>query len=75
MLATRNYICPQCGKRIKLTSGLTRHLNAYTSLPVHIQLNCDSLLLAEDDNASDYFMHHEEEEYLLGNKGQGVEED
>ncbi len=68
MLDTRNYPYPQCGKRIKLTSGLTRHLNACTSLPLCIQPNRNTPMLAEDDNASDYFMHHEEEEYPLGNK-------
>ena len=54
---------------------LIKPLNACTSLLLHIQPNCDSPMLAEDDNASDYFMHHKEEEYLLGNKGQDVEED
>ena len=58
-----------------MTSRLTKYLNAYTSLSLRIQPNCNSPILAEDDNASDYFMHHKEEEYPLGSKKQDIEED
>ena len=75
MLATKNYTYPQYGKKMKSTSGLTRHLNAYTSLPLHILPNRNSPMLAENDDASDYFMHQEEEEYPLGNKKQNVKKD
>ena len=57
---------------MKLTSGLTRHLNIYTSLVLYIQCNQNSPILAEDDNASDYFIDYKEEKYLLGNKKQDV---
>ena len=30
MLSAKHYSCPRCGKGIKSTSGLTRHLNACT---------------------------------------------
>ena len=63
MLATKNYICRQCKKRMKSTSRLTRYLNTCTSLLLHIQPNCNSQMLVEDDNALDYFMHYKEEEY------------
>ena len=68
MLTIRKYKCPQYRKRIKSTNGSTRHLNACTSLSLRIQLDHNSLILAEDNDASDYSMHHEEEEYPLGDK-------
>lgn len=60
---------------MKSSSGLTKHLNFCTSLPLCIEQNRDSPMLAKDDNASDSFMHYNEEEYLLGNKKQDLEED
>ncbi len=74
MLDTKNYPCPQCRKRMKSTSGLTRYRNACTSLPLHIQSDQNTPMLVEDDDASDHFQHHEEEEYLLGNEGQEIRE-
>ncbi len=74
MLDTRNYPCPQYGEGMKLTSGLTRHLNACMSLLLCIQLNRNTLMLVEDDNTSDHFMYHEEEEYPLGNNKQEIRE-
>ncbi len=60
MLDTRNYLYAQYGKRMKSTSGLTRYLNACTSLSLRIQPNQNTPMLAEDDDALDHFMHHEE---------------
>lgn len=74
-MATKNYIYPQFGKRIKSISGLTRYLNACTSLPSRIQPDWDSPMLAENNDVSNYFIYHEEEEYPLGNEKQNVEED
>ena len=45
------------------------------SLLLRIQPDHNSLMLAEDDNTSDYFIYHNKEEYPLGNEGKDVEED
>ncbi len=58
ILDTRNYPCLQCEKKMKSTSGLTRYLNAGTSLSLRIQPDQNMPLLVEDGNASDYFIHH-----------------
>ena len=50
-------------------------MNACTSLLLYIQPNRNSLMLAKDNNTSDYFMYYKEEKYPLGNKKQDVEED
>ena len=73
MLARRNYMCPQYKKRMKSTSGLIRHLNAYTSLLLHIQPDRNSPILAKKDDVSDYFMYYNKEKYPLDNKRQDVE--
>ncbi len=75
ILDIRNYPCPQCGKKMKLTSGLTRHLNACISLLLCIQLDRNTPMLAEDNDVSDHFMHYKKEEYPLGNEGQEIKED
>lgn len=38
MLVIGNYIYPQYGKKIKLTSALIKHLNTCISLQLNIQL-------------------------------------
>lgn len=49
-----------------MASGLTRHLNAYTSLLLCIQPNQNTLMPAKIDK---------KEENLKANKKQGVEKD
>lgn len=71
----RNHLCSQYKIKLKLTSGLTRYLNACTSLPLHIQHNRNIPILAEDNNILYYFIYHKEKKYLLGNKKQDGEDD
>lgn len=40
-----------------------------------MQPNQDSLILREDENASDYFPYYEGEKHLLNNKKQDIKED
>lgn len=58
MLAIRNYMHPQYGKRMKLTSRLIMHLSTYICLLLYIHNEWDNSKLAEDNYASNYFMHH-----------------
>ncbi len=74
-MTTRNNPCPGCGKRMKLTYGLTRHMNTCTSqqdlsICMHKQ---DTPIPRENDNASGNFGPHEDEESTL--KEQDIEED
>lgn len=66
MLNISNYLCPQCKKRMKLVSGLKKHLNSYTSLPLHIQPKKNMLISTKDDK---------KEKYPQDSKKQGVEKD
>ncbi len=74
MLNTKNYPCAQCGKRIKSTNRLTRHQNACKSLPLRIQPDRNTPMLAKDDNAFDHFIYYKEDKYLLDNKEQKIRE-
>lgn len=65
----------QYGKRIKLSYGLIKHLNAYTSLSLYIQPNQDSFMLTKDNYTSDYFIYYNEKKYLLDNKKQDIKKD
>lgn len=60
---------------MKSISRPTRHPNTYLSLLLHIQPNRNSLILAKNDNASNYFMYHNKDKYLLGNEEQNIKED
>ena len=79
MLSTRVYSCPGCGKRMKSTSGLTRHMNACTSqfiqqvLPICMQSKQDTPMPGEDDNALENFGPYKNEESTL--KEQKMERD
>lgn len=53
---------------IKLTNGLTRHLNACTSQPLCIKPNRDCPILAKNNNSLDYFMQHKRKKYTPKNK-------
>ena len=67
-MATRNYPCPVCGKKLKSTCGLTRHMNIYTShqvLSIHMQPKQDTPIPREDENVSEYVGPHEDEELIL----------
>lgn len=56
---------------MKSTSGLIRHMDAYTSqiiqqgLPIYIQLEQDIQIPGEDDNVSKYFRPYKDMEYTL----------
>lgn len=79
MLSIRVYICPGCGKRMKSTSGLTRHMNTYTNpiiqqvLPIQIQPKQDMAMLEKNNNTSDNFRSHEDKESIL--KEQNIKND
>ncbi len=67
-MATRNYPCPGCGKRMKSTQRLTRHMNTCMSqqvIPLLMQPKQDTPILGEDDNASGNLGLHEDEESTL----------
>ncbi len=68
MLSTRVHSCPRCGKRMKSTHRLTRHMNTYTKqqvLPIHMQPKQNTPIPGEDENTSDNFGLHEDEESIL----------
>ena len=71
MLSTREYSCLECGKRMLSTSGLTRHMNAYTSqiiqqgLSIRMQSKQNMPIPREDDNSSEYFGLYKNKEYTL----------
>ena len=50
-MESRLYVCPRCGKGIKSTSGLTKHINAYK---IPISLPCRQL--SNPDRILDYNM-------------------
>ena len=70
-MATRNNPCPQCGKKMKSTSGLTRHMNTCTSqtyqqvLTLRMQPEQNMPMAGEDNNSSDNYRSHKDEEPAL----------
>lgn len=64
---------------MKLTSGLTRHINAYTSqiiqqvLPIHMQLKQDMPMPGKDSNVSDNIRPYKDEEFRP--EAQNIEKD
>ena len=65
MLSTRVHSCSGCGKRMKLTYRLTRHMNTCTShqvFPIHKQPKQDTPILEKDDNALENFVSYENDE-------------
>lgn len=71
----RYYLYLQYEKRINLISELTRLLNAYTNLSLHISYNWNTPVLAEDNNKLNYFIHYKKKKYLVDNKKQDIEEE
>ncbi len=74
-MATKNYPYPGCGKRMKLTHGLTKNVNTCPSQQdLRIYMNEQDIpILEEDDNASGNFGPHEDEESTL--EEQDIEND
>ena len=79
MLSTRVYPCLRCGKRIKLTGRLTRHMNLCTSqiiqqiLLIRMQPKQDMPMPGEDNNLSDNFRPYKDERSIP--KVQDIEKD
>ena len=71
-MATRYYPCSRCRKRLKLTHGLTRYMNIYTShqvFPIHMKLEQNTPTPGEEVN----FRLHGDENLIL--KEQEIEGD
>ena len=67
-MATKNYPCPACGKKLKLTHGFTRYMNICTSHQVHLihmQPKQDTPIPREDENASENIRPYEYEKLKL----------
>ncbi len=67
-MASKNYSCPGCGKRMKSTYGLTRHMNTCISqqvLPIRMQPKQHAPIPGEEDNASGNFGPNEDGESPL----------
>lgn len=70
-MSTRVYIYPEYAKRIKLISGLIKHMNAYINqiiqqvLSTQMELEQDMPMPREDDNVSDNFGPNEDEKFRL----------
>lgn len=60
---------------MKSTKKLIRYLYIYISLPLYIKFNQDYLILAKNNDVSDYFIYYKDKKYPLGNKKQDIEED
>ena len=71
MLSTRIYSYSECEKRMKLTSGFTKHMNVYRNhfirqvLPICMQFKTDTLMPREDDDALKNFGLYRNEESIL----------
>ena len=71
-MATRNYLCPGCEKRLKSIHGLTRHINTCTSyqvIPIYMQPKQNTSIPGEKAN----FRPYKDEKLIL--KEQNFEED
>ncbi len=67
-MATRNYLCPGYGKRMKSTHGLTKHKNIYTShqvFSIYIQSKQNTPIPGENDNISGNFEPYKNEKSTL----------
>ncbi len=75
-MTSKNCLYVECGKKIKLTHGLTKHMNTCTSqqvFPIYMQLKQDTLIPREDDNALGNFRLNENEKSPL--EEQDIERD
>ena len=76
IMATKNYLCPVCRKKLKLIYRLTRHMNMCTShqvFPIRMQPKQDTPIPGEDENASKNIRPHEDEKSIL--EKQDIEKD
>ena len=63
-MAARNFLCPGYRKRLKLTYGLTKYMNMYTShqdFPIRIQLEQNIEIPKKEAN----FGPHDDEKSTL----------